>query len=87
MVNVSLYMDDCLDLRSESRPMSICNQFKLPSEGKVNRAKHEAMSSGNWTNRSFISFTIRTDYLKVVAVWFRGAWGMRAKSWEEGIAK
>eukprot|EP00061_Rhincodon_typus_P012201 g37786.t1 len=54
---------------SASRLMSICDQFELASGAKVNRGQSEAMFFGNWADRSFIPFTIRTDYLKKLGRW------------------
>eukprot|EP00061_Rhincodon_typus_P006771 g27759.t1 len=65
--------------------MSICNQFELASGAKVNRGKSEAMFFGHWADRFFSLFTIRTDYLKVLGIWFGGARAY-VKSWEERIA-
>eukprot|EP00061_Rhincodon_typus_P009603 g33234.t1 len=53
--------------------MSICDQLELASGAKVNRVSNEAMFFGNWANQSFIPLTIRTDYLKVLGIWFGGA--------------
>eukprot|EP00061_Rhincodon_typus_P009336 g32764.t1 len=65
---MSMYMDDvaifCLDPQLVSRLLSICDQFELASGAKVNRGKSEAMFFGNWADRSFIPFTVRTGYLK-----------------------
>eukprot|EP00061_Rhincodon_typus_P007852 g29951.t1 len=66
--------------------MSICDLFELASGAKVNRGKSKAMLFGNWVNQSFIPFTVRTDYLKVLGIWFRGA-GLCAKTSEECITK
>eukprot|EP00061_Rhincodon_typus_P013568 g40014.t1 len=44
------------------------------------------MFFGNWTDHSFIPFTVRTDYLKVLGIWFGGV-RVCTKSWEERIAK
>eukprot|EP00061_Rhincodon_typus_P002280 g17071.t1 len=76
----------CTDRSSVSRLLDICGQLKLVSGAKVNRGKSEAMFFGNWDDCSFIPFTIRTDYLKVLGVWFGGA-GACTKTWEERIAK
>eukprot|EP00061_Rhincodon_typus_P016300 g44437.t1 len=53
------------DMLEACRFMSICDQFKLTSGAKINQGKSKAMFFGNWANRSFIPFTIRTCYLKV----------------------
>eukprot|EP00061_Rhincodon_typus_P006126 g26431.t1 len=66
--------------------MSFCLQSKLASGAKVNRGKSETMVFGNWANQFFVPFTIRTDYLKVLGIWFGGA-GVCTKSWEERITK
>eukprot|EP00061_Rhincodon_typus_P004950 g23801.t1 len=83
-------MDDvaifCADRQSVRRLLSICDQFELASGAKVNRGKSEAMFFSNWADRSFIPFTVRTDYLKVLGVWFGGA-GACTKTWEEHITK
>eukprot|EP00061_Rhincodon_typus_P001777 g15750.t1 len=83
-------MDDvaifCTNRQSVSRLLDICGQFELASGAKVNRGKSEAMLFGNWDDRSFIPFTIRTDYLKVLDVWFGGA-GACTKTWEERILR
>eukprot|EP00061_Rhincodon_typus_P011318 g36244.t1 len=89
-VKTSLYMDDvtvfCSYWWSVSRLLSICDQFELASGAKVNKGKSEAMFFGNWADRSFIPFTVRTDYLKVLGVWFGGA-GACTKTWEECVLK
>eukprot|EP00061_Rhincodon_typus_P002057 g16499.t1 len=76
-VKASLCMDDVAvsysDPQSVSTLLSICEQFELASGAKVNRGESEAMFFGNWAARSFIPFTVRTDYLKVLGIWFRGA--------------
>eukprot|EP00061_Rhincodon_typus_P014895 g42264.t1 len=76
-VKASLYMDDlivfCLDSLSVRRHMSICNESKLTLGAKVNRGKSKAMFFGNCTDRSFIPFIVRTNYLKVLGIWFGGA--------------
>eukprot|EP00061_Rhincodon_typus_P015113 g42612.t1 len=77
---------DLLEIYNMHKPMSICDQFKLASGAKVNQGKTEAMFFGNWADRSFIPFTIRTDYLKVPRKQFGGS-GMCEKSWEERITK
>eukprot|EP00061_Rhincodon_typus_P013434 g39808.t1 len=89
-VKASLYVDDfavfCSDLLSVRKLMSICDQFELASGAKVNGDKHKAVLFENWAERSFIPFAVRTDYPKMLGIWFRGA-GMCTKSWEETIAK
>eukprot|EP00061_Rhincodon_typus_P016791 g45185.t1 len=89
-VKASLYLDDvtvfCLDPLSADRLMSICDQFELASGAKVNQGKSEAMFFGNWANQSFIPFIVRSDYLKVLGIWFEGA-GVCAKTWEEHVTK
>eukprot|EP00061_Rhincodon_typus_P005645 g25418.t1 len=71
-VKASLYVDDvavfCTDQRSVNKLLSICDQFELASDAKVNRGKNKAMFFGNWADRSCIPFTVRTDYLKVLVV-------------------
>eukprot|EP00061_Rhincodon_typus_P012466 g38221.t1 len=83
-------MDDvtvfCSDPQSVSRLVSISDQFGLASGAKINRGKSEAMFFGNWADRSFIPFIIRTDYLKVLSVWFGGA-GACTNTWEQRAAK
>ncbi|XP_060685631.1 uncharacterized protein LOC132818637 [Hemiscyllium ocellatum] len=83
-------MDDvavfCSDPLSVRRLMCICDQFERASGAKVNRGKNEAMLFGNWADQSSIPFTVRTDHLKVLGIWFGGA-GACAKSWEERISK
>eukprot|EP00061_Rhincodon_typus_P011391 g36355.t1 len=69
-----------------SRFLSICDQFELASGAKVNRGKSEAMVFGNRATQSFIPFTIRADYLKVLSNGFRGA-GACAKTCEECATK
>eukprot|EP00061_Rhincodon_typus_P004516 g22787.t1 len=44
------------------------------------------MFFGNWADRSFIPFTVRTDYLKVLGIWFGGA-GACTKTWGERVKK
>ncbi|XP_067913684.1 uncharacterized protein [Heterodontus francisci] len=89
-VKTSLYMDDvavfCSDPLSVRRLMSICGQFELASGAKVNHGKSEAMFFGNWADRSFVPFTVRSDYLKVLGIWF-GRAGACTKTWEERVAK
>eukprot|EP00061_Rhincodon_typus_P010553 g34926.t1 len=67
-VKASLYVDDvtifCSDPLSVSRLVSICVQFELALDAKVNQGKSESLFFGNQADRSFIPFTIRTDYLK-----------------------
>eukprot|EP00061_Rhincodon_typus_P018427 g47595.t1 len=46
----------------------------------------EAIFHGNWADQSFIPFTIRTDYLKVLGIWFSEA-GACAKTSEEPIIR
>eukprot|EP00061_Rhincodon_typus_P004043 g21618.t1 len=83
MDNIAIF---CSDPLSVSRLMSICDQFERASDTKVNRGKTEAMFFGNWANRSLIAFTIRTDYLKVLDIWFGGA-GACTKTWEERVTE
>eukprot|EP00061_Rhincodon_typus_P006461 g27125.t1 len=75
-------MDDvtvfCSNPLSVHRLISICNQFELASGAKVNRGKSKAMF--------FNPFTVKTDYLKVLGIWFGGARAC-AKTCEECIAK
>eukprot|EP00061_Rhincodon_typus_P013125 g39302.t1 len=89
-VKASLCMDEvttfCSDLLSVCRLMSICNQFELASGAKVNHGKSEVMFFGNRTDQSFVPFIARTDYLKMLGIWFGGA-GARAQTWKEHIAK
>eukprot|EP00061_Rhincodon_typus_P015130 g42642.t1 len=63
-------MDDitvfCSDLLSALRLVDTCDHLELASGVMVNRGKNEAMFFGNWAGRSFILFTVRTDYLKVL---------------------
>eukprot|EP00061_Rhincodon_typus_P013849 g40477.t1 len=68
------------------RVMSICDQFELASGAKVNRGKSETMFFRNWVGQSLIPFTIRSDCLKVLGIWFRGA-GACATIWEEHVTK
>eukprot|EP00061_Rhincodon_typus_P005967 g26111.t1 len=86
----SKYMDNvavfCSDPLSVSRIVSICDKFKLASVVKVNQGKSEAMFFWEPADRFFLPFTVRTDYLKMLAIWFRGA-GVWAKPSEEHIAK
>ncbi|XP_060677445.1 uncharacterized protein LOC132807140 [Hemiscyllium ocellatum] len=83
-------MDDvavfCSDPLSVHRLLCICDQFERASGAKVNRGKSEAMLFGNWTDQSYIPFTVRTGHLKVLGIWFGGA-GACAKTWEERIRK
>eukprot|EP00061_Rhincodon_typus_P018143 g47195.t1 len=58
--------------------------FELASGANVNRGEGKAMFFGNWADQYFIPFTTRTDYLKVLGIWFGGA---EAKSWEENTSK
>eukprot|EP00061_Rhincodon_typus_P009422 g32920.t1 len=87
-VKASLYMDAVFysDPLSVSRLLSICDQFEMALGAKVNRGKSKAVLFGNWANRSFIPFTIRTQYLKVLGVWF-GEAGVCTKTWEERVTK
>eukprot|EP00061_Rhincodon_typus_P005131 g24273.t1 len=89
-VKASPYMDDvavfCSDPLSVHSLMSISDQFELASGAKVNQGQREAMFFGNWAVRSFIPFTVRTDYLKVLGIRFGGA-GACTKSCEDCIAK
>eukprot|EP00061_Rhincodon_typus_P009675 g33344.t1 len=66
--------------------MNICEQFELALAAKVNQSKSKAIFFGNWADQSFILFIVRTDYLKVLEIWFSGARAC-TKSWEECIAK
>jgi len=79
-VKASLYMDDvavfCADLTSVRRLLKVCEQFERASGAKVNRGKSEAMFFGNWADRSFVPFTVREDYLKVLGIWFGAKIGM-----------
>eukprot|EP00061_Rhincodon_typus_P017585 g46342.t1 len=66
--------------------VSICNQFELASGAEVNRGESEPMLFGNWADQFFTPFTIRTNYLKVPGLWFRGVEAC-AKTWEERVIK
>eukprot|EP00061_Rhincodon_typus_P015248 g42816.t1 len=72
-IKASLFMDDvtifCSDLLSVHRLMRIFDQFKPALGAKANQGKSGAMLFRNWTNRSFIPFTIRTDYLYMLGIW------------------
>eukprot|EP00061_Rhincodon_typus_P006489 g27183.t1 len=81
--NIAVFRPDPLSVR---RLMSISDQFELASGAKVNRGKSEAKFFGNWAVRSYILFTVITDYLKVLGLWLGGP-GACTKSWEERIAK
>eukprot|EP00061_Rhincodon_typus_P009967 g33872.t1 len=48
--------------------VSICDRFELAFGAKVNRGKSEAVLFGNWADQSFIPFTTRADYLKVLSI-------------------
>lgn len=71
-IKTSLYVDDvfCFDPRSVRRLISIGNQFEFALGARVNCSKSEAMLFTNWHDRSSIPFTISSDYLKVVRIWF-----------------
>eukprot|EP00061_Rhincodon_typus_P014738 g41984.t1 len=66
--------------------MSICDQLELASGAKVSRGKSKVMFFGKWADQPFIPFTIGTDYLKVLGIWFGGAEAI-AKTREERITK
>jgi len=71
-VKVSLHMDKvtvfCLDPVSVHRLINLCDQFKPASGANVNHGKSAAMFFGNWADRSFVPFTVRSDYLKVPGI-------------------
>eukprot|EP00061_Rhincodon_typus_P017798 g46662.t1 len=85
-VKAFLYMDAvavfCSDPQSVNRLVSNCNQFVLALGAKVNRGKSKVMLFGNWANQ----FTGKTDYPKVLGIWFRRARAC-AKTWEEHVTK
>eukprot|EP00061_Rhincodon_typus_P011896 g37256.t1 len=84
-VKASRYVDDNAIFHSDplsvSRLISTRDQFELASGIKVNWGKSKSMFIGNWADQSFILFTIRTDYLTVLGIWFGGA-AACAKTWE-----
>eukprot|EP00061_Rhincodon_typus_P008890 g31926.t1 len=85
-IKTSLYIGEvtifCSNPLSVRRFMSICNQFEPASGAKVIRDNIEPVYFGNLADESSIPFPVRTDYLKVLGIWFSVAW-TRSKSWEE----
>ncbi|XP_051900736.1 transcription factor HES-7-like [Pristis pectinata] len=83
-------MDDvavfCSDPPSVCRLISTSYRHELASGARVNHVKNKAMLFGNWPDRSNISFTIRSNYLKQLGIWFGGAEAGN-KNWQEQIGK
>eukprot|EP00061_Rhincodon_typus_P013542 g39975.t1 len=69
--------------------MSICHWFELVLRSQGKSSKSKAMFLENWAKQSFNPFTVGTDYLKDLGIWFGegvGA-GVCVKTWEERTAK